>query len=96
MTVNISDNSYDNNKDEEQFEINLNKSEKNISIKNKKEQCADLDKINDNYKNENDLEFTIVNNTQTSNQEENDDNNYMTNGMDTFKIELNEQKQDNK
>ena len=91
-----SDNSYDNNKDKEQFEINLNKSEKNISIKNKKEQCEDLDKINDNYKNENDLEFTIVNNTQTSNQEENDDNNYMTNGMDTFKIELNEQKQDNK
>ena len=96
MEKNDIDNSVDDNKDKEQFEINLNKSEKNMNIENKNEHSINSGKIKDNNQNENDLEFTIVNNTQTSNQEENEDNNYMTNGMDTFQIESNEQKQDNK
>ena len=92
---NDSINSCDND-NKAQIEINLNKNEKNIEIKNKFEESINSEKNKNNDQNENDLEFTIVNNTQTSHQEDNDDNNYMTNGQDGFQIESNEQKQDNK
>ena len=92
---NESINSCDND-NKAQIEINLNKNEKTIEIKNKFEESINSEKNKNNDQNENDLEFTIVNNTQTSHQEDNDDNNYMTNGQDGFQIESNEQKQDNK
>ena len=92
---NDSINSCDND-NKAQIEINLNKNEKTIEIKNKFEESINSEKNKNNDQNENDLEFTIVNNTQTSHQEDNDDNNYMTNGQDGFQIESNEQKQDNK
>ena len=60
-----------------------------IDIKN----INDEQKKDDNFQNY--LEFTIVNNTQTSQNEENGDNNYMTNGPETFQIEFNEQNQNN-
>ena len=60
-----------------------------IDIKN----INDEQKKDDNF--QNDLEFTIVNNTQTSQNEENEDNNYITNGPETFQIEFNEQNQNN-
>ena len=72
------------NKKQEMTELKNKNNDSNISVK-----CDE-----DNF--QNDLEFTIVNNTQSSQSEENNDNNYMTNGQETFKIELNEQKQDNK
>ena len=60
---------------------------------------TDIKNINDEQKKDdnfqNDLEFTIVNNTQTSQNEENEDNNYITNGPETFQIEFNEQNQNN-
>ena len=59
----------------------------------------DIKNINDEQKKDdniqNDLEFTIVNNTLTSQNEENEDNNYITNGPETFQIEFNEQNQNN-
>ena len=60
-----------------------------IDIKN----INDEQKKDDNF--QNDLEFTIVNNSQTSQNEENEDNNYITNGPETFQIEFNEQNQNN-
>ena len=60
-----------------------------IDIKN----INDEQKKDDNFQNY--LEFTIVNNTQTSQNEENEDNNYITNGPETFQIEFNEQNQNN-
>ena len=60
-----------------------------IDIKN----INDEQKKDDNF--QNDLEFTIVNNTQTLQNEENEDNNYITNGPETFQIEFNEQNQNN-
>ena len=60
---------------------------------------TDIKRINDEQKKDdnfqNDLEFTIVNNTLTSQNEENEDNNYITNGPETFQIEFNEQNQNN-
>ena len=60
---------------------------------------TDIKRINDEQKKDdnfqNDLEFTIVNNTQISQNEENEDNNYITNGPETFQIEFNEQNQNN-
>ena len=61
--------------------------DKNKDLNNAYEDCKKYDNF------QNDLEFTIVNNTQISNHDE--ENNYMTNGPETFQIELNEQKQDN-
>ena len=86
----------------DKFDNKENK-EINNSISNKKDEMFEIEKENEDFNNfekeennlQNNLEFTIVNNTQTSRQEENDENNYMTNGPEIFQIELNEQKQEN-
>ena len=88
--VNNSDNSEDKEKQENNADSISNEKDKNNDRENIKN---NFQKKNDNFKG--DLEFTIVNNTQTSQEEENNDNNYMTNGPETFQIELNDQKQDN-
>ena len=94
-----------NNKIKEKEKINIKTDNDNKNIKEKKEisndinsnlkdLCIDKESKKDNNC-QNDLEFTIVNNTQTSQEEENNENNYMTNGPETFQIELNDQKQEN-
>ena len=89
-------NKIDKEEMKEEFEIISNDNDKICEIKedNKKNNNLNINNEDDKIKNE--LEFTIVNNTQNSQEEGNDENNYMTNGQETFKIELNEQNQENK
>ena len=70
-------------------EINNNNSDTKEINGNDIKNINEEQKKDDNF--QNDLEFTIVNNTQTSQNAENEDNNYMTNGPETFQIEFNEQ-----
>ena len=74
-------------------EINNNNSDTKEINGNDIKNINEEQKKDDNF--QNDLEFTIVNNTQTSQNAENEDNNYMTNGPETFQIELNEQNLNN-
>ena len=81
-------------KEKEKEKINIKTDNDNDINSNLKDLCIDKESKKDNNY-QNDLEFTIVNNTQTSQEEENNENNYMTNGPETFQIELNDQKQEN-
>ena len=69
--------------------------EKNKNINNNKGKKEENSEKKDNNLKE-DLEFTIINNSQTSPNEDNEENNYMTNGPETFQIELNDQKKEDK
>ena len=73
---------------------NNSKNNLNNSIKNKKNKNGNVEKENnENLKENNDndeLAFTIVNNTQTTpEKKENEDDYYITNGAETFQIESN-------
>ena len=89
-------NKIDKEEMKEEFEIISNDNDKICEIKEDNGGCNNLNIKDEDDKIKNDLEFTIVNNTQNSQEEGNDGNNYMTNGQETFKIELNEQNQENK
>ena len=97
---NVNINKITNNKIENEDKNNINKeSINNINNKIQKKEDKENDKINnnedivinsENKNNEQDIEFTIINNTSnTPPKNEKEEENYMTNGLETFQIESN-------
>ena len=97
---NVNINKITNNKIENEDKNNTNKdSINNINNKIQKKEDKDNDKINnnedivinsENKNNDQDIEFTIINNTSTTPpKNEKEEDNYMTNGLETFQIESN-------
>ena len=72
--------------------INSNEEINNINS-TLRDLCIDKKNKEDNNF-QNDLEFTIINNIQSLQKEGNNENNYMTNGPETFQIEVNDQEKD--